>query len=95
MHFYENYTAIPYAFTKLGNHKSHLKWFYFNWMDHFLSDLIGLPEFVSGAMENWGLVTYKETLVLYSYNESSAFDMRRIAGVISHELAHMVNQILY
>jgi len=41
-------------------------------------------------MENWGLVTYKETYVLYSATESSAADMRSIAAVISHELAHMV-----
>lgn len=53
-------------------------------------DLIGLPEFVSGAMENWGLVAYKEVYVLYSDTESSAKDMRQIASVIGHELAHMV-----
>ena len=52
------------------------------------TDLIGLPEFVSGAMENWGLVTYKETYVLYSPSESSTVDMRQIASVISHELSH-------
>lgn len=56
----------------------------------FFSDLIGIPEFVSGAMENWGLITYKETYILYSDSDSSISDMQRITAVISHELAHMV-----
>ncbi|OTF72637.1 hypothetical protein BLA29_000862, partial [Euroglyphus maynei] len=52
-------------------------------------DLIGLPEFVSGAMENWGLITYKETYVLFDINASSSNDKQKIAQVIAHELAHM------
>lgn len=53
-------------------------------------DLIGLPEFVSGAMENWGLVTYKETAILFSPTDSSSAEQRSIAGTIAHEIAHMV-----
>lgn len=40
-------------------------------------------------MENWGLITYKETYILYSPTESSASDQRSVAATISHESAHM------
>ncbi|XP_055851073.1 aminopeptidase N-like isoform X2 [Episyrphus balteatus] len=51
-------------------------------------DEIAIPDFSSGAMENWGLVTYRETALLYERNVSSASSKHRIASVISHELAH-------
>ncbi|XP_067653154.1 aminopeptidase N-like [Haliotis asinina] len=51
-------------------------------------DNIVIPNFVSGAMENWGLITYRETL-LYEPGVSSASDETWIAEVISHEIAHM------
>lgn len=57
-------------------------------------DLIGLPEFVSGAMENWGLVTYKETYILFDKEKSNLNDKQKIAKVIAHELAHMVTELL-
>lgn len=58
-------------------------------------DLIGLPEFVSGAMENWGLVTYKETYVLFDNDKSNLNDKQKIAKVIAHELAHMVIELFF
>lgn len=52
------------------------------------TDHIAIPDFNSGAMENWGLITYREALL---YNDmSTASDLSWIAEVISHELAHMV-----
>lgn len=53
------------------------------------SDQIALPDFNAGAMENWGLVTYRETALLYDPNLSSTGNKERIVTVISHELAHM------
>uniref|UniRef100_A0A3B5LZR7 Aminopeptidase n=1 Tax=Xiphophorus couchianus TaxID=32473 RepID=A0A3B5LZR7_9TELE len=53
------------------------------------SDQIALPDFNAGAMENWGLVTYRETALLYDSNLSSTGNKERVATVISHELAHM------
>lgn len=51
-------------------------------------DLIAIPDFTSGAMENWGLVTYRETCLLFD-PENSALDRKQfIAIVVAHELAH-------
>ena len=51
-------------------------------------DLIAIPEFGAGAMENWGLITYRETSLLYSPNETSVKAKQWIAVVAAHELAH-------
>lgn len=56
-------------------------------------DQIALPDFNAGAMENWGLVTYRETALLFDPIMSSNGNKERITTVISHELAHMVGQI--
>ncbi|XP_058129124.1 aminopeptidase A-like [Anopheles ziemanni] len=52
-------------------------------------DMAAIPDFVSGAMETWGLVTYRETSILYNAATSSTANKQRVAGVIGHELAHM------
>ncbi|XP_047739916.1 endoplasmic reticulum aminopeptidase 1 [Hyalella azteca] len=51
-------------------------------------DLIAIPDFGAGAMENWGLVTYKETALMFVEGVSSARAQQRIAVVLAHELAH-------
>ncbi|XP_008281754.1 endoplasmic reticulum aminopeptidase 1b [Stegastes partitus] len=51
-------------------------------------DLAAIPDFQSGAMENWGLTTYRETGLLFDPDKSSASDKLAIAKVIAHELAH-------
>ncbi|CAM4612702.1 unnamed protein product [Lepidochelys olivacea] len=52
------------------------------------SDQVGLPDFNAGAMENWGLVTYRENSLLYDPLFSSIGNKERVATVIAHELAH-------
>ncbi|NXN15882.1 AMPN Aminopeptidase, partial [Indicator maculatus] len=52
------------------------------------SDQVGLPDFSAGAMENWGLVTYRENSLLYNANYSSIGNKERVVTVIAHELAH-------
>ncbi|NXG43321.1 AMPN Aminopeptidase, partial [Psilopogon haemacephalus] len=52
------------------------------------SDQVGLPDFSAGAMENWGLVTYRENSLLYDANYSSISNKERVVTVIAHELAH-------
>jgi len=51
-------------------------------------DLIAIPDFESGAMENWGLITYRETALLIDDMNSSAATKQRVCLVISHEIAH-------
>ncbi len=48
---------------------------------------VGLPDFSAGAMENWGLVTYREQYIVNDDN-SSQRDLTYSSVVISHELAH-------
>ena len=51
-------------------------------------DLIAIPEFGAGAMENWGLITYRETSLLFSPEETGAKAKQWITVVVAHELAH-------
>uniref|UniRef100_A0A8B9QNC8 Leucyl-cystinyl aminopeptidase n=1 Tax=Apteryx owenii TaxID=8824 RepID=A0A8B9QNC8_APTOW len=51
-------------------------------------DLVAIPDFQSGAMENWGLITFRETTLLYDNKTSSVRDKKLITAVIAHELAH-------
>ncbi|XP_029909225.1 aminopeptidase N-like [Myripristis murdjan] len=53
------------------------------------SDQIALPDFYFGAMENWGLVTYREANLLYDPGTSSNRNRETTATIIAHELAHM------
>ncbi|XP_040894081.1 aminopeptidase N-like [Toxotes jaculatrix] len=53
------------------------------------SDQIAIPDFYFGAMENWGLVTYRETNLLYDPLTSSSQNKETTATIIAHELAHM------
>ncbi|KAJ6668826.1 hypothetical protein lerEdw1_012312 [Lerista edwardsae] len=62
---------------------------YFN-MNYSLPklDKIAIPDFGTGAMENWGLITYRETNLLYDPQESAASNKQRVAAVVAHELVH-------
>ncbi|XP_069102048.1 glutamyl aminopeptidase-like [Argopecten irradians] len=50
--------------------------------------MIAIPDFAAGAMENWGLITYRETAMLYEPGVSSESNKQRVTTVITHELAH-------
>lgn len=51
-------------------------------------DLIGVPDFASGAMENWGAITFRETALLYFEGQSAIATKQRVAEVVAHELVH-------
>ena len=51
-------------------------------------DHIALPDFSSGAMENWGLITYRETALLMDSEQSSVSQQQYVASVVTHELSH-------
>ncbi|PIK40302.1 Glutamyl aminopeptidase [Apostichopus japonicus] len=51
-------------------------------------DMIAIPDFSAGAMENWGLITYREQYLLIDNVTSSASYKQLVCVVVSHELAH-------
>ena len=63
-------------------------------------DLVGIPAFAAGAMENWGVVTFREVDLLVPPVDTAAADgppaagasvsqLFRVPTVVAHELAHM------
>lgn len=52
------------------------------------SDHVALPDFSSGAMENWGLITYREVALLADPKTTSVANKRMAASIIAHELSH-------
>ncbi|XP_061532489.1 alanyl (membrane) aminopeptidase b, tandem duplicate 1 [Phycodurus eques] len=78
-----------YALNKTGTILNFFERYYKSRYPLPKSDQIALPDFNAGAMENWGLITYRETALLYDEDFSSNGNKERIASIISHELAHM------
>ena len=52
-------------------------------------DLLAIPDFAFGAMENLGCVTFRETALLVDRDNSSQVELERVADVVAHEIAHM------
>ncbi len=52
-------------------------------------DMVALPDFAAGAMENLGCITYRESLLLIDAKTSTQMERQAVADVVSHELAHM------
>ncbi|MGH7318667.1 MAG: M1 family metallopeptidase [Candidatus Rokuibacteriota bacterium] len=52
-------------------------------------DLLAIPDFASGAMENLGAITFRETALLVNETAASHAELERIADVVAHEIAHM------
>ncbi|CAH2105877.1 unnamed protein product [Euphydryas editha] len=69
----ENYTNIPY----------------YNMTENINMKQAAIPDFSAGAMENWGLLTYREAFILYDPQNSNNFYRQRVANIVSHEVAHM------
>ena len=51
-------------------------------------DTIAVPDFGAGAMENWGLIVFKDSFLLYKEGVSSVKSKHLIAHITAHELAH-------
>lgn len=51
-------------------------------------DMLAIPDFTSGAMENWGAITYRESALLVDEKNTSAANKQWVALVIAHEIAH-------
>jgi puromycin-sensitive aminopeptidase len=52
-------------------------------------DLIALPDFAMGAMENLGAVTFRESVLLIDPERATRVELERVADVVAHEIAHM------
>ena len=52
-------------------------------------DLVAVPDFAFGAMENLGCITFREVLLLIDPTSATQSELQRVADVIHHELAHM------
>lgn len=53
-----------------------------------ISDSVAVPDFSAGAMENWGLILYRETALLYDPTKDTYSNKARVNAVVAHELAH-------
>src|ERR1700750_2424831 len=51
-------------------------------------DMIGIPDFEAGAMENFGAITYRETDLLIDEQAASIGAKKRVGEVVAHEMAH-------
>jgi puromycin-sensitive aminopeptidase len=52
-------------------------------------DLVAIPDFAFGAMENLGCVTFRESLLLIDPDQAARVELERVADVVAHEIAHM------
>jgi puromycin-sensitive aminopeptidase len=52
-------------------------------------DLLAIPDFASGAMENLGAITFRETALLVDQRTGTHAELERVADVVAHENAHM------
>jgi len=52
-------------------------------------DMLAIPDFAFGAMENLGCITYRETALLVDPKKGSIAEKQRVAEVVAHEIAHM------
>ena len=50
--------------------------------------MAAVPDFAAGAMENWGLITFREKAILFDDDNSSESDQQYVAMVVVHELVH-------
>ncbi|CAD24886.1 GLUTAMYL-AMINOPEPTIDASE [Encephalitozoon cuniculi GB-M1] len=74
LEYFSEYFGVGYEFPRAGSAKI---------------DMVGIPNFSSGAMENWGLITFRRESLLYVPGKSNVEDMKNVAGTVCHELGHM------
>ena len=52
-------------------------------------DLVAIPDFAAGAMENLGCITFRDTALLIDPTSAARAELERVADVVAHEMAHM------
>ena len=95
--FYTEYFDIGYPLPKVTLSPSPLSYriffpyIFFSFFSFAQKcDMIAISDFAAGAMENWGLITYRETALLIDPDTSPLANKQRVAYVVAHELAHQV-----
>ena len=58
-------------------------------------DMIAIPDFAYGAMENWGLVTFRENRLIFDEKTDTSANKMSVVAIIAHELAHFVRLVPY
>lgn len=51
-------------------------------------DMVAIPEFPAYGMENWGLITYRESFLLYDEKNNTSQDKQTTAALVAHEVTH-------
>jgi aminopeptidase N len=92
--FFESYFDIKEVVKKSGNFLKFDDFELFNLTPILIKDHFATPDFSGGAMENWGLVLYRESAILFDNEKSLLEDEFFVTLVISHEIAHSVNVFL-
>ncbi|CAF0920546.1 unnamed protein product [Brachionus calyciflorus] len=78
--FLENYFDVKYPLSKSSKSNfGHV---------NLVKTQVAVPDFSAGAMENWGLVIYREDSLFFNKKKDTIYDKQRISSTISHELAH-------
>lgn len=84
----EQYNQAGYALESAARILSYFQDFFNITYPLSKLDLMAVPDFGAGAMENWGLITFRTTMILFNEAESSSEFQETVAIVISHELGH-------
>ena len=99
---FENYFGIPFPLSKFGKPSYYRKTliiilveFRSKFIIIFPLDLIAVPDFIAGAMENWGAAVFREGMMLYDAELSPASSKQLIAIVVAHEVAHQVQLLVF
>ena len=57
-----------------------------------ISDLVAIPDFSAGAMENWGLIGFASPMLLFDPEKTSDNLKQDVCETVTHELAHQVSK---
>ena len=67
---------------------------YFASLLFLLVDSVAVPDYPSGATEHWGIITYRESRLLYDPLAAGANDEQNTADIVAHEVSHHVSYLL-
>ncbi|CAB3221064.1 unnamed protein product [Arctia plantaginis] len=81
--------AFEFGQELLSEMSNHTNYDFYSQHPHLKMTQAAIPDFGAGAMENWGLLTYREAYLMYDPEETNSNFKQIIAYILSHEIAHM------